>query len=71
MSKIETDMARRCRSMAEDLRHGLNEPNIRDIRLMLEDAAKECDRYYNGMVNWKSTAEAKDIAPRVDKESKL
>lgn len=68
---VETDMGRRLRAYAEDLRQGIDEPDIWEIRRLMEQAAQEVDRYYNGMMNWKRTAEAKDAAPRLDKESKL
>lgn len=69
----ETDMGKRCRSMAEDLRHGILEVNPSDVRRLLILAGNEIDRYYNGMMNWKATAEAKDrdYVVKLDKESKL
>lgn len=68
----ETDMARRLRDKAEEIRHGIQQLNGSEIRCLLFQAAKEVDRYYNGMMNWKRTAEAKDaefVKSRVDKEA--
>lgn len=71
---IETDLSKRCRSVAEDIRYGIVEVDIYAVQRLLLSAAQEIDRYYNGMMNWKRTAEAKDaeyVKSRVDKEAGL
>lgn len=49
-----TDIARRLRARAAGAMS-----NQDDAKLMMA-AADECDRFYNGMMNWKANAQAKD-----------
>ncbi len=55
-----TDMARRLRKLADDPMWA-NHAEVSKNTLIA--AAYEIDRYYIGMVNWKKTAEAKDVRP--------
>jgi hypothetical protein len=70
---VETDMAKALRSNAHAITTGFVTDAMRLHDLLLR-AADEIDRYYNGMMNWKATAEAKDaeyVKQRLDKEQNL
>jgi hypothetical protein len=60
MGKTETEIAKRLRDEAETIRHGMDEIDPHKIMRLLKEAADEADRFYNGMVAWKQTAETKD-----------
>lgn len=53
---VETEMADRLRRMVANRGEG---PITVQSKLLLQ-AADECDRFYNGMMNWKANAQAKD-----------
>lgn len=54
--KVETDMADRLRRIVTNIGEG---PIAVTSKLLLQ-AADECDHFYNGMMNWKASAQAKD-----------
>lgn len=54
--KVETEMAERLRRIVVNIGEG----PITVTSKLLTQAADECDRFYNGMMNWKATAQAKD-----------
>ena len=54
----ETEMADRLRRIVTN--HG--DGTIPVQSKLLRQAADECDRFYNGMMNWKANAQAKDLA---------
>jgi RNA binding exosome subunit len=60
MGKTETEIAKRLRDEAETIRHGIDEIDQHKIMRLLKEAADEADRFYNGMMAWKQTAETKD-----------
>lgn len=55
---IETEISQRIRATVKKLR--TTPMPLADLIPLLQAAADEADRYYNGMVAWKATAEAKD-----------
>ena len=64
----QTDLSKRLRAIANNDSRFLT-VNISKIDLIA--AAHEIDRYYTGMLNWKATAEAKDVqASQQDQDAK-
>lgn len=53
----ETDMAKQLRNIAND---PMWANHVEVSKSLLAAAAHEIDRYYRGMINWKTTAEQKD-----------
>ncbi len=54
--QVETEMADRLRRIVTNHPGGMIQVSAKT----LTDAADECDRFYNGMMNWKANAQAKD-----------
>ena len=55
---IETEISARIRATVSKLRK--TPMPAADLIPLMQTAAEMCDRYYNGMENWKNNAQAKD-----------